>query len=591
LFKFIFSLKDYKLNYKTFLVPILIGLLSGIFAIGFLLSIHLFTNLFLRNIVGYKPPYPLGEGGSLDYTFEIKYPFLLPFVAAFGGLLVGLLTYFFSKESAGVGTDAAIKAFHHRKYLGLKTAIWKLITSSITIGSGGVSGKEGPIALVGAGIGSFIGKVLKLSDKERDIALAVGLGAGIAGVFKAPFAGAIISSEVFYKKDFETEALIPSFIASFISFIVVGSVFGFSPLFSVELPEFSGFSVRDAVAYIILGIITSLIARLMIFSLDFSKSLFSSLKIHTVFKPALGGFLVGLLGILTPLAIGNAYGWLQLIMLGKLNFLSPDIIFLSIFIVLIAFSLTLGSGGSGGVFGPSLVIGGLTGASIYYFLSSLSFPETSSFNLGALTVVGMVSTFAAAAKAPLSTIILVAEITGGYQLLIPATIAVAVAHFLSGEKSIFKNQVNYKIDSPVHYDEFKFFILNQHKVEDVMTKSVIAVEKKVSVLEASELLKTFNISALPVIEGETVIGIITDSDLVKACSEEFINMSVEDIMNPNPICLTPDLTLFEALSILIENNIEVAPVVDSIENKKLIGIVSDFDIGKILTKTTHFKEV
>jgi CIC family chloride channel protein len=588
LLKNILDLNTYKFSYKTVLVPILIGLFSGIFAIGFLLSVHLFTNIFLRNIVGYKPPYPLGEGGDLNYVFDMKYPFLLPVITAFGGFIVGLLVYLFSRESAGVGTDAAIKAFHHRKYLGLKTSIWKLITSAITIGSGGVSGKEGPIALIGAGIGSFIGKVMKLSDKERDIALAVGLGAGIAGVFKAPFAGAIISSEVFYKKDFETEALIPSFIASFISFIVVGSVFGFSPLFHIELPEFSGFSVKDAIAYIILGIVTSLIARLMIFSLDYSKKVFSSLEVHPVFKPAIGGFFVGLMGMVTPLAIGNAYGWLQMIMIGKLDFLTPELIFISIFIVLLAFSFTLGSGGSGGVFGPSLVIGGLTGASVYYILSNLSFPETSSFNLGALTVVGMVSTFAAAAKAPLSTIILVAEITGGYQLLIPATIAVAVSHFLSGEKSIFKSQVNYKIDSPVHYDEFKFFILKQHKVEDVMTKNVIAVEKSVPVVEAGELLRTFNISALPVVEDDIVVGMVTDSDLIKACSEEFTELTVGDIMNPDPVCVTPDLTLFEALSVLIENNIEVAPVVNSMEEKKLVGIVSDFDIGKILTSTTKF---
>ncbi len=582
--KHIFGYK-YRFNYRTFLVPIVIGLFAGIFAILFLKSIHLFSNLFLEKIVGYKQPLPLGEGGEYYYKFIIERPYLLPFTTALGGFIVGLLVHLFSPESAGVGTDAAIRAFHHRKYLGIKTSIWKLITSAITIGSGGVSGKEGPIALIGAGIGSFIGKLFNLSDKEKNIALAVGLGAGIAGVFKAPFAGAIISSEVFYKKDFETETLIPSFIASFISFIVVASVFGFSPLFHIELPEFKSFSIKDAIAYLFLGVITSLVARLMIFSLDYAKKFFDSLEIHPIFKPAVGGFFVGLMGMLTPVAIGSGYGWLQMIMLGDLDYLPPLLIFVSIFVVLLAFSFTLGSGGSGGVFGPSLVIGGLTGASVYYFLSHLGFPDTSSFNIAALTVVGMVSTFAAAAKAPLSTIILVAEITGGYQLLIPATIAVAVAHFLSGEQSIFKSQVNYKIDSPVHYDEFKFFILKQHKVDDVMTKNVIAVEKDVSVIEAGQLLRQFNISALPVIEDDTIIGIVTDSDLIKACNRNIETLKIEDIMNKNPICLTPDLTLFEALSMLIENNIEVAPVVNSLKERKLIGIISDFDIGKILTQT------
>ncbi len=587
MFKHIFGYR-YKFNYLSLLVPVVIGLFAGFFAILFLKSIHYFSEHFLEGIVGYKQPLPIGEGGNLFYTFIMERPYFLPFSTALGGLIVGLLVHFFSPESAGVGTDAAINAFHRRKYLGLKTSIWKLITSAITIGSGGVSGKEGPIALIGAGIGSFVGKLFKLSDKEKNIALAVGLGAGIAGVFKAPFAGAIISSEVFYKKDFETETLIPSFIASFISFIVVGSVFGFSPLFHIELPEFSGFSFKDALAYIFLGLITSLIARLMVFSLDYVKDFFASFDIHPVFKPAIGGFFVGLMGMLTPVAIGSGYGWLQMIMLGKLEYMSPYLLFISIFVVLLAFAFTLGSGGSGGVFGPSLVIGGLTGATVYYILSFLGFPETSSFNITALTVVGMVSTFAAAAKAPLSTIILVAEITGGYQLLVPATIAVAVSHFLSGEKSIFKSQVNYKIDSPVHYDEFKFFILKQHKVEDVMTKNVIAVEKKVSVIEAGQLLREFNISALPVIEDDRVIGIVTDSDLIKACTREVETLKVADIMNENPVCVTPDKTLFDTLSILIENNVEVAPVVNSLKEGKLIGIISDFDIGKVLTRTTKF---
>ncbi len=577
---------DFKIDYKTFFVPIIIGLFAGLFAIAFLNLIHLFSNIFLRNMVGYKPPYPLGEGGELNYIFKMKYPFLLPIVTAFGGLIVGWLVYRFSPESAGVGTDAAIKAFHQRKYLGIKTSIWKLITSAITIGSGGVSGKEGPIALIGAGIGSFIGKFFNLSDKEKNIALAVGLGAGIAGVFKAPLAGAVISSEVFYKKDFETEALIPSFIASFISFILVGSFFGFSPLFHIDLPQFSGFSVKDAFAYLVLGISSAFIARLMIFSLDVSKKLFTNLEVHPILKPAIGGFFVGLMGMITPMAIGSAYGWLQMIMLGNLSYFSPELIFISIFIVLLAFSFTLGSGGSGGVFGPSLVIGGLLGASVYYMLSFFGIPESSSFNIAALTVVGMVSTFAAAAKAPLSTIILVAEITGGYQLLIPATIAVAVAHFLSGEKSIFKSQVDTKVDSPAHHDEIKFFILNRYKVEDVMTKDVIYINRKTPVIEAGKILQKYNISALPVVEDGIVVGLITDSDLVKACGDDIQNQTVEYIMNKNPVCVTSDKTLFETLSILIENNIEVAPVVNSLKEKKLIGIISDFDIGKVLTKKT-----
>ncbi|WP_029521447.1 chloride channel protein [Persephonella sp. IF05-L8] len=578
------SILGYRFNYLNLLIPVIIGFAAGIFAIVFLEAIHFFTDLFLVKFVGYVPPFPRGESEQENYIFVMEHPYLLPISTAIGGFIVGALIYFFSPESAGVGTDAAIKAFHKRIPLGLKTSIWKLITSAITIGSGQVSGKEGPIALIGAGIGSFVGKLFKLSDRERNIALAVGLGAGIAGVFKAPFAGAIISSEVFYKKDFEVDALIPSFIASFVAFIVVGSVLGFSPLFLVELPEFKGFGIFDFISYLILGISTAIIAKLMIFALDEVKDFFDRLEVHPILKPGIGGFFVGIIGMTVPVAIGTGYGWLQLIMLDQLEYLPEWKIFISIFLVIIAFAFTLGSGGSGGVFGPSLVIGGLTGASVYNVLHLMGVPDSSSFNITAMTVVGMVSTFAAAAKAPLSTIILVAEITGGYQLLVPATVAVAIAHFLSGEKSIFKSQVDTKLDSAAHQDEIKYLILKRYIVKDIMKKEVITISPESTVLYATKFMQEYRISALPVIDKEgRVIGLVTSNDLIKACNMKQENTLIYEIMNKNPICITEDLTLFETLSIFVENNISVAPVVNNLEEKILKGIVSDYDIGKILT--------
>jgi CIC family chloride channel protein len=285
-----------------------------------------------------------------------------------------------------------------------------------------------------------------------------------------------------------------------------------------------------------------------------------------------------------PIAIGTGYGWLQLIMLNQLEYMPVWKIIISVFLVIVAFAFTLGSGNSGGVFGPSLVVGGLTGASVYFLLRELGVPESSSFNITAMTVVGMVSTFAAAAKAPLSTIILVAEITGGYQLLIPATIAVAIANFLSGDKSIFKSQVNTKLDSPAHQDEFKFLILNRYLVKDIMKKEVIVVTPDTTVLYASKFMQEYKISALPVVDKENrVIGMVTSTNLIKACNLQQENTPVSEVMNPSPICITQDLTLFETLSIFIEHNISIAPVVNNMEEKVLIGIISDYDIGKVLT--------
>jgi len=190
----IFTLRK---NYLFF--SVLIGFWAGVAAILFIYAIELFTRLALEEIVGYLQPRPAGEGGvSESYHFVLQRPFLLPLVVALGGLLSGILTYLFSPHSAGVGTDAAISAFHHEKPLSLKASLIKLVPSAITIGTGGVSGREGPIALIGAGIGSAIAQYFKLSERERRLFLAIGLGAGISAIFKAPLAGAIISGEVFF---------------------------------------------------------------------------------------------------------------------------------------------------------------------------------------------------------------------------------------------------------------------------------------------------------------------------------------------------------------------------------------------------------
>ena len=183
-------------------VGILIGIGAGVGALALIWCIHLVTHYVLGAIVGYTPPMPGGEGGSGEYVFNMTRPWLLPLVTGAAGLVGGLLIWKFAPETAGIGTNAAIRAFHANEKIGLRTSVFKLITSAITIGSGLTSGREGPIAQIGAATGASIARAIKLSKRECNIALAAGLGAGIAAIFKAPLAGAIIGAEIFYKEDF-----------------------------------------------------------------------------------------------------------------------------------------------------------------------------------------------------------------------------------------------------------------------------------------------------------------------------------------------------------------------------------------------------
>ena len=201
-------------------------------ALALIRCINLVKHFVLGTLVGYIPPLPGGEGGMSQYSFHMSRPWMLPLVTTAAGLVGGFFTWKFAPQTAGIDTNAAIRAFHNSEKLNFKTSIFKLVTSAITIGGGLTSGREGPIAQIGASAGAGIAGLLKLSARERNIALAAGLGAGIAAIFKAPLAGAIIAAEIFYKEDFEVEALVPALIAAVVGYSIVGAAAGFQPVFT-----------------------------------------------------------------------------------------------------------------------------------------------------------------------------------------------------------------------------------------------------------------------------------------------------------------------------------------------------------------------
>ncbi|RUM89086.1 MAG: chloride channel protein [Thermovibrio sp.] len=568
---------------KLLLLSIPVGIASGLMAAAFLFSLDLSTSFFLGKFVGYHPPKPFGEGGTGTYAFFISHRFLIPFVTALGGLIVGVLVYFLAPEAAGVGTDVAIKAFHYGLPIGIRSSILKLITSAITIGTGGSSGREGPMALIGAGVGRWFGELFKLTNEERNILLAAGLGAGIGAVFRAPFAGGILSAEVFYKEDFEVEALIPGFVSSIVAYLVAGWFVGYEPLFKTSV-SFPKFSAEEISGFIVLGIVSAFVAKFMIFVFYRIKSAFRELRIHPVLKPALGGFLAGLCGVITPLAIGNSYGWIQMFMEGNFLYLSLPFLILSVPLVILSFSLVLGSGGSGGVFGPSLVVGGITGAALSSIFNDLLGGRV--FDPGMMTIVGMISVFTAAASAPLSTIVLVSEMTRGYDILPYALLSLTIAHNLAGfERTLFEYQLLNRLESPFHRDELKVFILKSAKVRDVMTKKVITLPPTASVIEAKEIMAKNFIAGIPIVdEKKRVIGIVTTSDILKVEPEKMKEVKVKEIMTPKPVCVLPDWNLLEVMKLFANYGYGRAPVVSDFETMKLVGIISRSDIARYLIK-------
>jgi CIC family chloride channel protein len=555
---------------KWGLIGILIGVGAGLGALALIWCINLVKHFVLGTLVGYIPPLPGGEGGMSQYSFHMSRPWMLPLVTTAAGLVGGFLTWKLAPQTAGIGTNAAIRAFHNSEKLNFKTSIFKLITSAITIGGGLTSGREGPIAQIGASTGASIANLLRLTARERNIALAAGLGAGIAAIFKAPLAGAIIAAEIFYKEDFEVEALVPALIAAVVGYTIVGAATGFQPVFTPP-PQATQFDHPwTLILFALLGVGCALLARLLFTVYFHIESFFKRFPLWVA--TAIGGFCTGIIGLLVPSVIGTGYGWAQFAISQDVQMLPPLMLLLAAVAEIVGASLTLGSGNSGGIFGPCVVTGGMFGGAFgygaaYLFPSAVPHP-------GTYAIVGMIAFFAAAAKAPISTIIMISEMTGGYGLLGPAMFAVVTAFILSGKRTIFPAQVNSRLDSPFHADEFEPIVLHRVKTADVMIHLPVYVNANASVSDAMSLMGDYGLASLPVVEQSKLSGRVTLLAIHRVAATERQNVRVKDIMSRDGSTAYPDEDLFTILKRFAAKDVGNLPVVTREKPDRPIGLIT-----------------
>ena len=274
-----------------------IGVIGGLGAVVFTLALELSTRLFLGIIVGFTPASPAGEGGA-PITEALR-PWALPFCVALGGLLSGIIVFRLAPEAEGHGTDAAIAAFHHRpRGIRGRVPIVKLVASAITIGSGGSAGREGPTAQISAGFGSFLSRTLDLDQHDSRIAVAAGMAAGIGAIFRAPLGAAVLGAELLYRDDVESSALLPSFIATIVAFSVYGLLLGNDPIFGVQAAyHFDPFQLGY---YALIGLAAGLMGLLYIRSFYGVTAWSKGWSPPVWFRPAIGGFLVGCIGLAVP---------------------------------------------------------------------------------------------------------------------------------------------------------------------------------------------------------------------------------------------------------------------------------------------------
>lgn len=575
---------DFSYFRKWILIGFLLGVVAGLGAIALFLSVEFFTGLFLQIGTGYSPPLPGGFQANLSYNLFIERPWLIPLICGLGGLLVGLITTRFSPESEGHGTDSVIDAYHHKRgNIRGRVPLVKAIASSITIGSGGSGGTEGPAGQIAAGFGSLIGKLFKLDEDERRIAVAVGLGAGIGSIFKIPLGGAVFSAEVFYRRDFEVRALIPGLVASVTGYTVFGFVFGWDRLFSIPLDLVKYTHPASLILYAIVGLASAAVSVCYVKSFYIISDYFSRIRIPKYLKPAVGGVLVGMIGIVFPQILGTSYGWLQIAIDKDYSLLPLYILGTVIVLKILATSLTIGSGGSAGVFGPSMVIGGLVGAFIgtaFHLMGLFTWIDVSS-----VIIVAMVSFFGATAKTPISSIIMGSELTGGYALLAPMMLATFIAYIMSGQhNSIFRSQVLNRSDSPAHRMEYQRPILSDLYVRDVIKDAINKLSKDVSIEESLQIMNRNNSKMILVVNDEDMLqGVVYKYKLFEFPEEYRKTVKLESIMITDPFFAYSSDSLHNALVRLSSNDLQEMPVLSNEENK-VIGIITISDLVTLYDK-------
>lgn len=551
---------------KWVVLGALIGVIGGLGAIAFSAALDLATQLFLGNAAGYLPPTPVGEGG-LPIT-DASRPWLIPLIVAAGGLIAGFIVFRWAPEAEGHGTDAAISAYHHHpRRIRARIPLIKLVASAITIGSGGSGGREGPTAQISAGFGSFLSRTLDLEARDARIAVAAGMAAGIGAIFRAPLGGAILGAEILYRDDVESDALVPAFIASIVAYSIFGAAVGFEPIFGAQVATFG--DPRQLGYYALIGLAAGIVGRIYIRVFYGLTAWFRSLRVAPALRPAAAGLAVGGLGLLIPGVLGTGYGWVQVVMDERIFDLPLWVILALPFAKILATSLTIGSGGSGGIFGPGMVVGGLLGAGIWRLLDGVApgLPAAP----GPFVIVAMMALFGSIAHAPLAVMLMVAEMTGNLGMLAPAMIAVGLATVVVGEKSIYASQLGNRSESPAHRFRFATPLLASIGAVEAMRTPRVVLGPDQHAAEAVLALERVHAPGAPVVEEGKLIGVATYGDLRDAPDDTL----VRDVADPSWPAVDERDGLDEALEALTTRRASWVPVV---RDERFTGILGARDL-------------
>lgn len=585
---------------RTITRVVLVGVACGLVGAAFFGALELVQRLLFEQLAGYVPLRASGEGLFKEEAVGTFRPWLLVLLPAIGGVLCGLVTRL-APEARGGGGDVMIEAFHHKGAILRRRVIGvKALASICTLGTGGAGGREGPTMLIGGAIGSAVARFLNVPTRERRVLLIAGVAAGISAVFRTPLGAAILAVEVLYRDGFESEALVPAVLASVVGYSVVISIYGESTLLahSSRFP----FVASHLPLYALLALMVALLAVVFVASLQWMRGLFASLPVPLWARPGVGGLALGILA--TPIIVyigphiggagrglgifGGGYGAAQTAITGApwlpAGWEAVVILLLLAVMKIGAASLTIGSGGSAGDFAPSLAIGAMAGGA--FGRSAQLLLDDPRLDPGAFALVGMGVFFGGIAHTPLSALVLVCEMAGNYDLLVPLMLALGIAYVALRKTTLYDAQVPSPRESPVHRDTALRDLLRAIRVRDVpgaMHGWFPSFEPKTTAAEMlakASALET-GVDVFPVLDPDGRIKGVVRASALRLLAREHNDTPwaiAADVMEP-PVMVLPEDDLRTASERMVASGLRALPIVDA--GGRAVGLLDEGELTKI----------
>lgn len=544
-------------------LAVVVGLAGGFGAVGFRYLINFFQGLAYGT-----------EANLIDSIYALPWSAKV-WVPAAGGLIVGPLVYFWAREAKGHGVPEVMEAVALKGGLIRKRlVVVKALASAICIGTGGAVGREGPIVQIGSAIGSTIGQLVKISADRMRTLVGCGAAAGIAATFNAPIAGAMFALEIILG-DFGIATFSPIVISAVVATAVSRHFLGDFPAFIV--PAYELVSAWEFLLYLMLAVFCAAVGVMFIKTLYGTEDFFERIKVPDYLKAAIGGAIIGCTALFVPHILGVGYGSIDLALGSKLVwYLMLALIFLKI----MATAITIGSGGSGGIFAPSLFIGAMAGG--FFGLMVHSLWPTATASPGAYSIVGMGAVVSATTHGPLTAILMLFEMTGDYKIILPLMITCIVSTLVASQlfkESIYtlklaRRGVDIRAGREVN-------TLKSIRVKDVMSAGVETVSEATPLGILSERLAKSKYNSFPVLDNQNrLTGILSFSDYRDAVFDENLKdlIIAKDLASSEVVSLDQNTNLYEALDTITRKDFAILPVVAADDPHQLVGVLSRRDI-------------